>query len=84
MDHSIAIDHKQRLQELLGTRMGTLTFVDVGAHSVEGQDEVYAPGLTAGETVVIGFEANGDECARLNLHADRGRRFSLNAAKPSR
>jgi FkbM family methyltransferase len=75
MDHSGAADHTQRLQVLLGPRMGTLTFVDVGAHAVEGQEEVYTPGLAAPETVVIGFEANGDECARLNLHADQGRRF---------
>jgi FkbM family methyltransferase len=75
MDYSRAADHTQRLQELLGPRMGALTFVDVGAHSVEGQEEVYKPGLAAPEAVVIGFEANGDECTRLNLHADRGRRY---------
>lgn len=66
--------HQRRLAELLGSHIDDFTVVDVGAHGTDEAD-VYAPALAGNNSVVIGFEPNTQECARLNAQSSGQRRY---------
>jgi FkbM family methyltransferase len=65
-------DHLE-LIALLNNLAGQVDIVDIGAHGTPSF-EVYTP-LLSGKASVIGFEPNPNECTRLNLKANRSRRF---------
>jgi FkbM family methyltransferase len=62
------------LAELFGPLIHGYTVVDVGAHGT-GEVDVYIPALADEDAVVIGFEPNEHECARLNGQSSGLRRF---------
>lgn len=70
--------HRAALAELLAPFLEKFTIVDVGAHST-GKEDVYSPALGAPNALVIGFEPNTEECARLNLQSEGQRRFFAHA-----
>ncbi|NGZ08148.1 MAG: FkbM family methyltransferase [Nitrospira sp. LK70] len=70
--------HRAALAELLSPFLDKFTIVDVGAHGT-GEADVYAPALEAPNALVIGFEPNTEECARLNLQSAGRRRFFAHA-----
>lgn len=62
------------LAVLLAPHIDGYTVVDVGAHGT-GEAEVYAQALIGKDSVVIGFEPNARECARLNEQLSGLRKF---------
>src|SRR5208283_3794880 len=62
------------LAHLLAPYLKGYTVIDVGAHGT-GEADVYAPALAADGSLVIGFEPNAVECARLNDQGGAGRRY---------
>jgi FkbM family methyltransferase len=61
------------LGSLLADDLQRLCFVDVGAHGV-AEAEVFAPALR-GDSLVVGFEADAAECARLGAAGDGRKRY---------
>jgi len=66
--------YRAAVAALLSPHIDGYTVVDVGAHGA-GDSDVYAAALVGKDAVVIGFEPNSLECARLNEASSGGRRF---------
>ena len=62
------------LAKLLAQYLEGYTVVDVGAHGT-GEADVYMPALVTDSALVVGFEPNSTECARLNAQAGGRRRY---------
>ncbi|TYL85914.1 FkbM family methyltransferase [Bradyrhizobium cytisi] len=67
-------DYLVTLAALFGPFIENYTVVDVGAHGT-GDADVYAPLLAAKGAMVVGFEPDRLECARLNETWSGKRRF---------
>lgn len=67
-------DYLLALAALFGGFIEGCTVVDVGAHG-SGETDVYAPLLAGKGAVVVGFEPDRAECARLNETWSGKRRF---------
>jgi protein O-GlcNAc transferase len=66
--------YRLALAGLLAPHIDGYTVVDVGAHGT-GEADVYAQALVGEDAMVIGFEPNSHECARLNELWSGRRRF---------
>lgn len=62
------------LANLLAQFLDGYTVVDVGAHGT-GEADVYMPALATDSALVVGFEPNATECARLNAQAGGRRQY---------
>jgi len=66
--------YRLALAGLLASYIDGYTVVDVGAHGT-GEADAYSHALAGQGALVIGFEPNAQECARLNEHWRGRRRF---------